>query len=197
MTRSHYQLKDDIELWTLLRNGDREAFVAIYNRYFPLLFRYCSSFTSDRPLVKDMLQDFFTQLYLQSATLHAAERLKSYLLVSARRKLIRYLGKASRFPDALTDEDTYDFCLELSAESAWIDRQRAEEHARCLRRSVARLTDRQREAIYLRFYESLGYEEIAEVMQLKEVKYARTLIYRALGELKTVLAKDAGVLSYS
>lgn len=195
MTNLHIPLQDDLFLWSRLREGDRDAFGEIYRRYFPLLFRYCIRFTADRALVKDMLQDFFTQLFLKRSSLTLPEKLKSYLLVAARRELVRYLGKEARRPDELLQEDTYDFCLELSAEHALINRQHAERKARYLQRSLHQLTDRQKEAIYLRFYESMSYDEIAVIMQMKEVKYARTLIYRAIAELKEVLARDEHQLS--
>ena len=41
----------------------------------------------------------------------------------------------------------------------------------------------------------MGYDEIAGIMQLKEVKYARTLVYRAITELKVVLENERHLLS--
>lgn len=194
MTNLHIPLQDERTLWTMLRDGDREAFTEIYRRYFPLLFRYCIRFTENRDLVKDVLQDFFTQLFLKRQTLTIPDKLKSYLLVAARRELVRHLGKETRRSLPL-QEEAYDFSLELSAEHHLISRQHEERTSRQLQRSLFLLTDRQKEAIYLRFYESLGYDEIAGIMQLKEVKYARTLVYRAITELKTVLEKEAPLLS--
>lgn len=194
MNDLHIPLQDERTLWTRLREGDREAFSEIYRRYFPLLFRYCIRFTDNRDLVKDSLQDFFTQLFLKRHTLTVPDKLKSYLLVAARRELVRRLGKETRHSGELLREEAYDFSLELSVENLLINRQHEERKTRQLQRSLYLLTDRQKEAIYLRFYESLGYDEIAGIMQLKEVKYARTLVYRAIMELKTVLEKDAHLL---
>lgn len=195
MTNLHIPLQDEHTLWTKLREGDRDAFGEVYRRYFPLLFRYCIRFTDNRPLVKDVLQDFFTQLYLKRQTLTVPERPKSYLLVSARRELVRRLGKETRHAGETLHAEAYDFSLELSAENLLINRQHEERTARQLQRSLYLLTDRQKEAIYLRFYESMSYDEIAGIMQMKEVKYARTLVYRAITELKAVLEKDGHLLS--
>jgi DNA-directed RNA polymerase specialized sigma24 family protein len=51
------------------------------------------------------------------------------------------------------------------------------------------LTERQKEAIFLRFYENMEYEQIASLMALKEVKNARTLIYRAIEVLRCNIGK--------
>ncbi len=183
-------------LWVRLCEGDREAFGEIYRRYFPLLFRYCIRFTTDRSLVKDMLQDFFSGLFLQRGGLAVPVNLKSYLLVAARRKLFRYLDKSAQGPASLEDGATALFALDLSPESILIDRQHTEHTTRLLQQKLNALTLRQKEAIYLRFYESLSYEEIADIMVLKEVKYARTLIYRAIAELKELLAQDESALMF-
>ncbi len=195
MSTSPYNPQQDEQfLWARLCNGDREAFGEIYRRYFPLLFRYCIRFTTDRALVKDMLQDFFSQLYMQRAGLSLPVNLKSYLLVSARRKLFRYLDKSAHGPASLEEGTASGFALELSPESILINRQRTEQTTRLLQQKLDALTLRQKEAIYLRFYEGLSYEEIADIMVLKEVKYARTLIYRAIAELKELLAQNEAAL---
>ncbi len=186
-TGAFYQQQDDRFLWDRLREGDRDAFSEIYRRYFPLLFRYCSRFTHDTGLVKDTLQDFFTDLYLRRAMPGTPDKPKSYLLVSVRRKLVRALDKVP-YTRALPEEHTPVFMLELSPESYLISRQTAALAERHMQQTLDRLTLRQKEAVYLRFYEGLSYDEIAEVMQLKAVKYARTLVYRALTELKPLLA---------
>lgn len=197
MSTSLYNSQQDEKfLWVRLCEGDRDAFGEIYRRYFPLLFRYCIRFTTDRSLVKDMLQDFFSQLFLQRAGLATPVNLKSYLLVSARRKLFRYLEKSSRLPGGLDEGTISLFDLELSPESILIHRQHTEQANRLLQQKLNALTLRQKEAIYLRFYENLTYEEIAEIMVLKEVKYARTLIYRAIAELKELLAPNESALMF-
>lgn len=195
MSTSPYNPQQDEQfLWARLCNGDREAFGEIYRRYFPLLFRYCVRFTTDRALVKDMLQDFFSQLYMQRAGLSLPVNLKSYLMVSARRKLFRYLDKSAHGPSSLEEGTASNFALEVSPESILINRQHTEQTTRLLQQKLDTLTLRQKEAIYLRFYEGLSYEEIADIMALKEVKYARTLIYRAIAELKELLAQNESAL---
>ncbi|HEY9262641.1 sigma-70 family RNA polymerase sigma factor [Chitinophaga sp.] len=197
MSTSLYNSQQDEKiLWLRLCDGDRDAFGEIYRRYFPLLFRYCIRFTTDRSLVKDMLQDFFSQLFLQRTGLAMPVNMKSYLLVSARRKLFRYLAQSAKLPAGLDEGAAAIFDLELSPESILIHRQHTEQANRLLQQKLHTLTLRQKEAIYLRFYENLTYEEIAEIMVLKEVKYARTLVYRAIAELKTLLAPNESALMF-
>jgi RNA polymerase sigma factor (sigma-70 family) len=205
-------------LWSQLLEDSEMAFTRIYDIYFPILFHYCIRFTPDRSLIKDVLQDFFIGLFsgrkspfavrgnplaVRSHPLAApndplaapgnplaVRNLKSYLMVSVRRELFRRLGKVSRTPvESMTGQE-YDFCLELSPESELINRQSGEHRSKHLQDIINALTARQREAVYLYFYENISYEEMAEIMGLKEVKYARTLIYRAISELRLILKKN-------
>ncbi|MFY0256288.1 RNA polymerase sigma factor [Chitinophaga sp. 30R24] len=196
ISSANYSQESDQDLWARLCEGDREAFGELYRYYFPLLFRYCIRFTADRGLVTDMLQDFFSQLFLQRSGLSQPVSVKSYLMVAARRKLFRYIEKASRLPVSLDEGMAVAFALELSPESILIKRQHEEQTRQLLQQKLDALTLRQKEAIYLRFYENLSYEEIADIMLLKEVKYARTLIYRALDALKELLAQDEAALLF-
>ena len=52
-----------------------------------------------------------------------------------------------------------------------------------LKKASAYLTARQNEAIFLRFYEELSYEEVAEIMSIT-VKTTYKIMARALSELK-------------
>ena len=184
----------DAALFSEFLKGNEDAFARIYDIYFPILFHYCIRFTPDRSLIKDVLQDFFLGLLSRRKRLPEVQNPGRYLMVSARRELFRRLTKASRLPiEAMTGED-YAFHLELSPENALIDKQRGEYQSMHLQDTINGLTARQKEAIYLYYYNNSSYEEIAEIMGLKEVKYARTLVYRALSELRLVLKGDGSLL---
>jgi RNA polymerase sigma factor (sigma-70 family) len=184
----------DTALFSQLLKGDEKAFDRIYDAYFSILFQYCIRFTPDRSLIKDVLQDFFLRLLTRKERLPEVNDPGRYLMVSVRRELLRRLTKASRLPvEAMTGED-YAFHLELSPENVLIDKQSGEHQSRHLQDTIDGLTPRQKEAIYLYFYNDSSYEEIAEIMGLKEVKYARTLVYRALSELRLVFKGDGSLL---
>jgi RNA polymerase sigma factor (sigma-70 family) len=184
----------DTALFSQFLKGDKTAFARIYDTYFPILFQYCIRFTPDRSLIKDTLQDLFMGLLNRQKPSPEVNNIKSYLMVSSKRELLRRLARTSRLPVESMTEETYDFYLELSPENILIDKQTGERRSRQLQDTINGLTPRQREAIYLYFYNGSSYEEIAEIMNLKEVKYARTLIYRALSEIRLVLKEEGSFL---
>jgi RNA polymerase sigma factor (sigma-70 family) len=180
------------QVWNRFCKGDRAAFDTIYANYFPQLFQYCIRFTSDRNLISDVLQDFFIELFCKPPRSAAVNHLKSYLFVSVRRKLLKTINKEIRMFETLADEDAYDFHLELSTDNTLMEINRNE----AIQGIVNRLTTRQREAVYLYFFEDIGYVEIAEIMSMKEVKYARTLVYRALDEIREILSRDVQLSAF-
>lgn len=193
MTEKSLQYSNDVDHWAKMLEGDHDAFNILYERYFPMLFRYALRFTTNRSIIKDLLQDLFTSLFLKCRELPPVHNPRSYLLVAIRRKVIKKIQQEAKISTEAIQEQEYDFSLELSAENAIINKQSWEQQRYLLEQTLALLTRRQKEAIYLRFYEEMSYDEIAEVMSLKEVKYARTLVYRALTEMREQLSKKNGL----
>jgi RNA polymerase sigma-70 factor (ECF subfamily) len=56
-----------------------------------------------------------------------------------------------------------------------------------MRRALDRLSPREREAVYLRFFSDLAYEEVGLTMGLRE-STARVLVHRAMDKLRRYLA---------
>lgn len=180
-------------LWNRLRAGDRQALGELYTLYFAQLFQYCMHFTKDRNLVKDVLQDFFVTLFKNHARLGPVHQVKSYLMVAARREMVRRLNKKEILSLAKEEED-YQFLLELSTEQEFIHKQYDAYLSKQLQQMVNQLSPRQKEAIYLYFFENASYDTIAEIMSFKDVKYTRALIYRALAQLKQALKNPSHFL---
>jgi len=52
--------------------------------------------------------------------------------------------------------------------------------------ALSRLTNRQKEIIYLKYYQNLSYEEVSEIMNIN-YQVARNLLYQAIKSLKSML----------
>jgi RNA polymerase sigma factor (sigma-70 family) len=53
--------------------------------------------------------------------------------------------------------------------------------------ALGRLSNRQKEIIYLKYYQNLSYEEVSEIMNIN-YQVARNLLYQAIKSLKSLLA---------
>lgn len=176
----------DTDLWDAFRRGDELAFGQIAQRYYKSLFNYGAKFSKDREFVKDCLQDLFMELWYKRETLGDTEFVKFYLLKSLRRKIYRESLKHQW----LTNEDELDFDAdnlgELSIEQQLIDGETYRLQIQQLNHQLTLLTKRQQEIIYLKFYENLDNEAIAQVMSISRPAVAN-LLYRTVQELKNRL----------
>lgn len=175
----------DLKLWKAMQNRSVAAFEQLYDRYFPLLFGYGMQFCGDSDIVKDCLQDFFVDIYQGRSKLREVRKVRHYLFVSFRHCLLRKISAKHFRLESIAEN--YHFEVYFSREDELIGEQFDTYRQKMLKASFARLSSRQKEAIFLRFYENMSYAEIAEIMHLKEIKYARTLVYRALLVLKEAL----------
>lgn len=157
-------LETDEATWALFREGNREALGQLYFRYFRLLVQYGSGITSDRGLVRDCIHDIFVELWNRRRHLAMPRSVKAYLLVSVRRKLLRAVRRA-RFISSPVDNDDSQLVVESKEAQMIRDQHTADQHE-MLRQAMLRLTRRQREAIYLRYYANLSYAEITAVMKI-------------------------------
>lgn len=186
--------QEDISLWKAMRNGSLEAFEQLYDRYFPQLFSYAIRFCADRDLVKDCLQDFFVEIYQRKDALSEVQRVKQYLFVSFRHRIIKHLSGKRLMSEPLREDYHFEVCF--SHEDQLIADQFDTYLKQQLVEAFFSLSSRQKEAIFLRFYENMSYEEIATIMKMKEVKYARTLVYRSLLSLRAAV-KGKSLTLYS
>lgn len=174
---------DDNTLWNDFRSGDEHAFGHIARKYYRGLFTYGMKFSRDREFVKDCIQDLYFELWSKRETVGDTDFVKFYLLKSLRRKIHRESTRRNRIP-----EDTeLDFETEndgdASIEQQIIEIETNEEKVRLLNHHLRRLPKRQQEVIYLKFYENLDNESIAQVMSISRPAVAN-LLYRSIRDLK-------------
>ncbi|NIG56958.1 RNA polymerase sigma factor [Chitinophaga sp. Cy-1792] len=176
----------DAELWTLLKSGEITGLEGLYKEYFPILSNYGLKFTLDKSFIEESINDLFLKLWRNRETIDTPRVAKHYLLLSFRRMLIRKLSSdPGRQEDAISAEYV-PFNLELTYEHPLIRAERASELKQKVDKLLDTLTNRQREAIFLKFYEDLSYEEIGDILDINTTATYK-LVYRALERLREQL----------
>jgi len=172
--------------WSLFKNGDVQALEAIYRANIQSLINYGEKINPDIDLVKDTIQDLFIELWRNRQQLSDIVLVKFYLFRALRNKLYRansHLSFVSEGEMQLSTENLQADYVELSIVS-----REEETHIRQnLMQLLENLPQRQREAVYLRFYHNMPYEAIASMM---DMNYQSTLnlVQRALNSLRKKFA---------
>ena len=180
---------EDAALWDRFRHGNKAAFDLIYERYFQVLCSYGDKFCKDTQVVEDVVQELFIYLWTRKADLGKTVAIKYYLFLCLRRKLLRKLTQENRRNSILSSHENFcSFDLTLQKDpSTFLE---SEELLKNLAKALDKLTDRQKEAIYLKFYNNLSFQEVALVMGI-EVRSSYNLISRSLEALKTNMRPKA------
>ncbi len=174
---------DDSLLWQALKRSEKAAYEILLKKYYPLVLNYGVRFYKDKEFVKDCVQDLFIEIWNRREYLADVVSVKSYLLHSIRKNIIRESSRLKWFREADKISDDHDFDVEFDIETYLISREVENELLQKLRFELDKLTKRQREAIFLRFNQDLSYEEIAIIMDIN-YRSVVNLIHEAIKAIR-------------
>jgi RNA polymerase sigma factor (sigma-70 family) len=179
----------DSERWSSFISGDKDALSSIFIQFHDDLFRYGFKLTGEIELVNDCIQNLFLKLWKNHKNLKQIDTIKPYLLRSLKNHIIDSLEIRRSFQQI--DKDIEDmFEVKYTPEDFIINEQVEKETQEKVVALLNELTPRQRHAIYLRYFEDLDFETIAQVMDM-QVQSVRNTISRGLNVLRDML-----VISY-
>ena len=175
-------LNVDDNLWRRFKEGDDYAFYRLYDQYVDYLFKYGSHFSKDKNFIKDCVHDLFLDLYKYRKKLSETDNVQFYLFRSLRRIIHKEQVKVIPIVyDEMISSPNVDFAF--SHEDYLIATETEAANYKVLNDVMKTLSNRQREALSLKFEHARSYPEIAEIMGIS-IESARTIIYRALKELR-------------
>src|ERR1700733_14859831 len=92
----------DESLVSLLKEGNREAFAEIYNRYKGLLYIHAFNKLRDEDEAADIVHDLFAALWDKRATLDITGHLSGYLYTATRNRIFKLIAKKSNVQSYIT-----------------------------------------------------------------------------------------------
>lgn len=183
---SESENRDDERLiWSRFLKGDRQVLSLIYLQHYNALFDYGCRLNADRELVKDCIQEVFCTLIRTRKNLCETDNVKLYLMKSVKRKMIRELEKSNHQSRIETDQE-YPFDLRWAENMSDPLNEMEEEKKQLVTEALQSLTERQKEAIYLRFNRGLDYEEISFILNVN-YQSSRALIHRTIEKLREII----------
>jgi RNA polymerase sigma-70 factor (ECF subfamily) len=175
------------ELWFRFKNGDEQALNELARMRYRLLFNYATRFTKDTELIKDCIQDLFLELWYRRTGLVNNPYVTVYLVKSLRNNLLRKIKINSRVADSADFSEACERLTDnLTVETIMISDEAMSEKEAGIRLAISKLPKRQQEVVFLKFYEGMSNDEIAEVMEV-ERQSVSNFLYRAIGQLKNDL----------
>ena len=183
----------DDGIWDAFKAGDKKAYAVIYRYYYPRIYNYGKKFSADTALVEDCIQEIFTSFWHNRNQLQKINELRSYFFVSFRNCLLKSIRRNSSY-GSLHISDEPPFYAEISVDQLMIDKEKIFEHRIHLDEAMSILTERQKEAVFLKYYENLCYDEIARVLNIS-TKATYKLVARAVSVLRLAYREKMSVRS--
>lgn len=168
------------EIWNAFRSGNEWAYEVMFNKNYPLMLNYGLKFNHSEEDVKDCIQQLFTGLWESRLRLGPNTSIKSYLLASLRRMILRQIKRKS--PILNIESINPRFYVESSPEAKYIKDQTEQRRVEYVSDLIKILPNRQKEALYLKFYGEHSFGEIAVIMGIS-TRAVYKLIYKALDKL--------------
>ncbi len=173
----------DAALWSSFKRGDKEALSVIYRTYIRTLYNYGTRLTHDDGLVEDCIQDLFIEIWRNRAHLSDTDSIKYYLFRALRRKIARRYNQLNKHVQHGELPGAYEGEAVAPYESEWVLEEAASARKEHLQAAITHLTKRQKEILFLRYYENLSHQEIASIMVLTP-QAVYNLIHKTLAALR-------------
>lgn len=166
-----------------LRRLDSQSIGAIYDQYFPEVYRYVRYRIDDDAMAEDIASDVFMRLLEASQKRQGPQSsLKGWLIATASHAVNDHLRRRYRRPTEALSDAVPDHSSNVHAEVDLREQNRAVQSA------YAQLTPEQQHVLALRFGQGYSLEETALYMQ-KKVNAIKALQFRALAALQRMIGE--------
>jgi len=179
-------------MWDKFRQGDKEAFTCLFDRMSDRLYRYGTKFTLDEELVKDSIQDLFIKLLQNRDNLPQVTNPDFYMFRSLKNMLIDAIQQKEKVIYFSVEELPFHvkFIYEQDEKN-----ERDEEITEKFEKVVSLLSERQKEAIYLKYQHGMSYEEISQLLGIN-YQSARNLIHRSIERIRSEIDLNLFILLF-
>src|SRR5579872_2366949 len=167
-----------------VRAGDADAWGELYQTFAPAIFRFCRRALPTREDAEDATTEVFMKVR-QKVDMYDSSRPFTAWLYKVASNHCWDMLRRRRIRQDLETEDAEAMPLE-HPEPSQLDRLQAEHASEEVRGGLAKLPDRARMALVLRYYAEMSYDEIADTLGVRRA-FVGVLLLRARHQLRDIL----------
>lgn len=187
MNSTILKIKQPIDEPALVARGtaDPTALAALYDHYFPLVYKYVLFRVSDAHIADDLVSQIFERMLTDLARYRPGQAPFGAWLFGIARHVVGNHYRTQKRRHWLSLESFFDLPGNDPAPEEIILKNEQGEY---LFRSLAKLTDRERDLIGLKFAGGLTNRDISTLTRLSEANVG-VILYRAMKRLRIELEK--------
>ena len=172
------------EVLAQVRAGDADAWGELYRQYAPAIFRFCRRALPTREDAEDATTEIFVKVRQKLGMYDASRPFTAWLYKVASNHCWDTLRRRRIRQDLETGEVE---TLPLEhPEPSQLERLQTEHTSKEVRAALAKLPDRARMALVLRYFAEMSYDEIAETLGVRRA-FVGVLLLRARHSLREAL----------
>ena len=182
--------KSDQELIADYQNGDTKAFDMLYDRYKKPVLNYALRVTGNRADAEDVVNEVMMAVFVKKDVYQPIAKFSTWIFTITRNSCITKLRKKKNiFSLWVRNEEGEDELLDPADPAAVLPDQLVKEREVTVhvKKAIEKLPETQREALVLREYQNLTYEEISQILGCS-LDNTKILIFRARERLRQELS---------
>ena len=161
-----------------VKSGDLQQASLLFERYNRRIYNFLAKMTMDQQLAEDLCQNVFLRMIKYRSSYRDGSCFHSWIFKIARNVFSdHYQFVKNRYASFVDVEKIGDHMADND------ESQQMDEKETLLQRSMARLTEEQRELLLLTRFQQMKYEEVAELMDTT-VSNIKVKIHRAIIRLR-------------
>ncbi|MBF0224279.1 MAG: RNA polymerase sigma factor [Desulfobacterales bacterium] len=173
-------MDDEGQIIISILNGNKNDYAVLVNKYKTAIFNLAYRMTGDACASDDLAQEAFVKAYESLASFNITKKFFPWLFTIALNLIRTYLKKKkylSFLPNFFKDDRQHpDLNLKIQEESE------------ILAKLLQKLPISDREAIVLRFYDELSFEDVSKILNIS-LSSAKMRVYRGLKKLRIFMEK--------
>ena len=174
-----------------VRAGDAEAWGQLYGQYAPAIFRFCRRALHTREDAEDATTEVFMKVRQKLGTYDSSRPFTAWLYKVASNHCWDLLRRR-RIRQDLETGDLETLPLE-HPDPDQLEQLQTAQDSKQVRAGLAKMPDRARMALVLRYYSDMSYDEIADTLGVRRA-FVGVLLLRARHQLREILAEGGGGL---
>ncbi len=168
----------DEQIMEAVQNGDLQQASLLFDRYHQRLFNFLARLTMDREVAEDLTQNVFLRMIRYRNSYRQGLKFQSWIYQVARNVFSdHYQQTKNKKADFVAVEKMSEHIAD-NEDSAMMDEQE-----QLLQKSMALLSEEQRELLVLTRFQHMKYEEVAVLMNTT-VANIKVKVHRAIAKLR-------------
>jgi len=169
----------DEKIMLEVKNGKKEYFNMILDRYYKTVLNYAFRITGNRGEAEDVTQETFSKIYFAAKRYQPLSSFKAFLYTIAFRECLKSIGKRKNIIELSS-------LHEPKSQDNPVSTLENKEKAMIVKNALLKLKPIHRSALILREYQNLSYEEISQVLKCS-LAATKNYIFRSKEQLKNIL----------